>query len=103
MSSFGFYPGLDHWLAWIGENPSQSSIDDAMAEQVASVWRAMFPDAAVLPVIGYPSHGKGVMTLTYSGNISGLPPSHPMTINGVTSGSPLANNALYSAELRRWN
>jgi hypothetical protein len=70
-----------------------------MAEQVASVWKTLFPDAAVLPVIGYPSHGRGVMTLTHSGNVSGLPPSPPMTINGVPSSSPLANNALYSAEL----
>lgn len=93
MSSFDFYP------AWIGQGPSQTPVDDALAEQVAAVWRAMFPDAAVLPVIGYPSHGKGVMTLTHSGNISGLPPARPMTINGVASSSALANNALYSAEL----
>ena len=74
------------------------AFDDRAAEQVANVWKAMFPDAAVLPVIGYPSKNKGVMTLTHSGNVAGMPAMPPMTINGVSSASPLSNNALYSAE-----
>lgn len=86
------YPSL-----YVMADPAPT-FDDAAAEQVANVWKAMFPDAAVLPVIGYPSKSKGVMTLTHSGNVVGMPPMAPMTINGVSSGSPLANNALYSAE-----
>jgi hypothetical protein len=82
----------------IGQAPGPIPLDDAMAEQIATVWKAMFPDVAVLPVIGYPSKNKGVMTLTHTGNIAGLPAMPPMTINGVSSNSPLANNALYSAE-----
>ncbi len=99
MPTFGPCPTSFQPYAWIGADSPPPPLDDAMAEQVTSVWKAMFPDAAVLPVIGYPSHGKGVMTLIHSGNVVGQPSSHPMTINGVSSGSPLANNALYSAEL----
>lgn len=82
----------------IGQAQPQGAFDDAAAEHVASVWRAMFPDAAILPVIGYPSHGKGVMTMTHTGSVAGQE-AHPMIINGIPSNSPLANNALYSAEL----
>lgn len=77
----------------------QPPLDDAAAEHIAGLWRAMFPDAALLPVIGYPSKAKGVMTLTHTGNIHGHAPMPPMTINGVRSNSALANNALYSAEM----
>jgi hypothetical protein len=51
----------------------------------------MFTDAAVLPVIGYPSHSGGVVTITHGMD-------HKMSINGLVSNSPLANNALYSVE-----
>jgi len=90
---------LEYPQVYMGQDPSGRPVfDDAGAEQVVAVWKTMFPDAAILPVIGYPSKGKGVMTLTHSGNMAGMPPMPPMTINGVSSGSPLANNALYSAE-----
>ena len=90
-----YYPYL-----YMGQDPSGRPVfDDVAAEQVATVWKSMFPDAAILPVIGYPSKNKGVMTLTHSGNIAGMSPMPPMTINGVASASPLSNNALYSAEL----
>lgn len=94
MMGYG-YPPL-----YLGQDASvRPAFDDAAAEQVANIWRSMFPDAAILPVIGYPSKGKGAMTLTHSGNIAGKPAMPPMKINGVPSSSPLANNALYSAEL----
>lgn len=75
-----------------------NNFDDQDAENVANVWKGMFPDAMILPVIGYPSR-SGVMTLTHSGNMRGFSPAPPMMINGVQSHSPLANNALYSAEM----
>lgn len=93
------HPHSPAYWSWIGQavqNPP--SFDDQAALQVLNVWKTMFPDAALLPVIGYPSNNKGVMTLTHTGNISGMPSMPPMTINGVSSASPLANNALYSAE-----
>lgn len=89
-----YYP-----YAMLGQAVSPPPFSDSEAEHVAGIWKAMFPDAAILPVIGYPSQGKGVMTLTHSGNIAGSPANAPMTINGISSNSPLANNALYSAEL----
>jgi hypothetical protein len=99
MTPFGSYLPPFHPYARIGEDSSQPPLDDKMTEQVANVWKAMFPDAAVLPVVGYPSHGKGVMTIIHSGNVGGMPQMPLMTINGVSSSSPLANSALYSAEL----
>ena len=75
--------------------PSVQGMTDDLAKRVEAEWKKAFPDAAILPVIGYPSKGNGVMTLTHSmGNQ--MP---KMKINGLTSLSPLANNALYSAEL----
>ena len=75
-----------------------TQMDDAAAAQVTNVWKSMFPDAAPLPGIGLPSQNKGVMTLTHT---MGGP---PMTINGLPSGSPLANSALFSSEVSggRW-
>lgn len=68
------------------------AFDDRQALQIVSYWKRFFPDAAALPGIGLPSQGKGVLTMTHT---LGTP---PMTINGLPSQSPLANNALYSAE-----
>lgn len=65
---------------------------DEVANAVTEIWRAAFPDATLLPTIGLPSKGNGVMTLTHT---MGGP---PMTIDGLVSRSPLANNALYSCE-----
>src|SRR5437660_456839 len=69
-------------------------LDDKIADKLAKLWAGAFPDAQVLPVIGYPSNADGVITITHGGG--GMP---HMKINGVTSKSPLANNALYSAEV----
>lgn len=67
---------------------------DAQAINVQNQWKSSFPDASLLPVIGLPSNAKGTMTLTHT-----LPMPYMMTINGLTSHSPLVNNALYTAEL----
>ncbi len=48
-------------------------------------------DAFLLPVIGYPSNNYGVLTHTDGSGVM-------MKIDQLTSKSPLANNALYSAE-----
>ena len=66
-------------------------VDDTLAKDLQSIWRQSFPNATILPVIGFPSTGNGVATLTYS-------MGDKMSINGLVSNSPLANNALYSAE-----
>ena len=68
-------------------------LNDTLAQQVEAIWRTAFPDAAILPVIGYPSYSGGVMTLTHTDG-SGV----MMRINVLMSKSPLANNALYSTE-----
>ena len=82
-----------------------AALDDNAARGIVSVWRQLFPDAAPLPGIGLPSQGKGVLTLTHSaGAMRGMQPMPPMTINGLPSNSPLANNALASHEISngRW-
>lgn len=80
------------------------SLDDNTARGIVNVWRQLFPDAAPLPGIGLPSQGKGVLTLTHSGNMRDMAPMPPMAINGLPSQSPLANNALASHEISngRW-
>ncbi len=73
--------------------PGVCLVDDNFALEVQGIWQAAFPDAALLPVIGYPSNSGGVGTLTHTMGTGML-----MSINGLTSKSPLANNALYSFE-----
>lgn len=68
---------------------------DCLAKQVECLWKEAFCDAMILPVIGYPSCNKGVMTLTH--NLGKCAPK--LKINGLTSKSFLANNAFYSAEV----
>lgn len=78
-------------------NPYQMRVtcplDDNAARQILAVWKQAFPDASILPVIGYPSNSGGVVTITHT-----MGDGHRMSINGLQSKSPLANNALYSAE-----
>ena len=74
--------------------PPQQMMSDAHAAQVVAIWKSLFPDATPLPGIGLPSQGNGVLTMTHTAG--DLP---PMTINGLPSKSPLANNALLSAEV----
>lgn len=76
-----------------GFNSIAPRMTDALARKVESLWAEAFPGAIILPVIGVPSNANGVMTLTHGTNMP------KMKINGLTSLSPLANNALYSAEV----
>ena len=70
-------------------------MNDQLAKRIEAEWKRAFPDASIFPVIGFPSKGNGVMTLTHSmGNQ--MP---KLKINGLTSLSPLANNALFSTEV----
>lgn len=78
---------------WPSPSPSQVLTDD-MARRIEQVWKEHFPDATILPVIGYPSNSGGVVTLTHS-----MGTGHLLHINGLPSKSPLSNNALYSAEI----
>ena len=71
-------------------------VDDKVAKHVEKIWKDSFSDASLLPVIGFPSNSGGVATLTHT-----LGDGMLMSINGLTSKSPLANNALYSFECSR--
>ena len=77
--------------------PAEAGMNDQLAMQVANEWKRAFSDASLLPVIGLPNNSKGVMTLTHTMG----PNAPPLVINGLPSLSPLANNALYSAEVSR--
>lgn len=69
-------------------------MDDCLARKIECMWKKCFCDALILPKIGLPSCGKGVMTLTHKlGNCSCL------RINGLASKSILMNNSFYSAEV----
>ena len=86
------------------ESQVPEALDNNTAISVVNVWRQLFPDAAPLPGIGMPSQNKGVLTLTHTATMRGMAPMPPMTINGLPSNSPLANNALASHEVSngRW-
>jgi len=66
---------------------------DEMARDVEALWKEAFPDATLLPGIGLPSQSNGVMTLTHTDGSGNL-----LKINGLSSRSPLSNNALFSSE-----
>lgn len=69
------------------------------AIKIEKLWQQLFPDAIILPKIGYPEPlGNGVMTLTHTANTKFLKMEN-MVIDGLTSNSPLANNALFSTEV----
>lgn len=76
----------------------QPVMNDMIAMNLIAMWRAAFPDAQALPGIGMPSQNNGVLTLTHTMHPD-LAKAMPMTINGLPSRSPLANNALYSVEV----
>ncbi len=70
-------------------------VNDKLAKKIEALWKEAFPDAMLLPVIGYPSNNHGVLTLTHTAS------DMLMKINGLPSKSPLTNNALYSAEVSK--
>ena len=61
-------------------------LDDNAAQQILAVWKQVFPDTTILP-----SNSSGVVTITHT-------LGQRMSINGLQSKSPLANNAWYSVE-----
>lgn len=69
-------------------------LTDEKAKAIERLWQKYFPSAIIFPEIGFPSNANGVMSLTHQ--MHGTP---LMKINGLTSRSPLANNALYTTEL----
>lgn len=70
-------------------------MNDCLAKEIECIWKQSFCDAAILPVIGYPSCACGVMTLTHSlGKCF-----QKLSINGLKTKSIIANNAFYSAEV----
>ena len=78
--------------------PNKCEMNDTIAKNNQSKWKELFPSATLLPEIGFPDKGgNGVMTLTHSLNTNDFSMSN-LTINGLESKSPLANNALFSSE-----
>ena len=73
---------------------TNGQLANVFALEVEALWKASFPDATLLPVVGLPSNNKGVLTLTHTDGSGKL-----LKINGLPSKSFLANNALYSAEI----
>lgn len=73
-------------------------MNDTIAKQVEAVWKQAFKVATMLPVLGVPSTANGVMTLTHGMDTNDGMTMPMMSINGLVSKSPLANNALFSAE-----
>ena len=88
----------------VSEGGVPEALDNNTAIGVINIWRQLFLDAAPLPGIGMPSQNKGVLTLTHTMAMPRMPKPSPMTINGLPSNSPLANNALGSHEVSngRW-
>lgn len=70
-------------------------MNDCLAKKIECLWKESFCDATLLPVIGYPSCGNCVATLTH--NLGKCIPI--VKINGLCSKSILANNSFYSAEV----
>lgn len=68
-------------------------MNDCLAKELEKQWKQVFPDATILPVIGYPSKGNGVVTITHT-----MGDCKFLKINGLKSKSPLSNNALFSSE-----
>jgi hypothetical protein len=74
---------------------NSTALNDNYARVLEAEWKKHFPDASILPVIGYPSYkNSGVVTITHTMGNNQL-----MKINGLASRSPLANNALFSSEI----
>jgi hypothetical protein len=74
------------------DDKCKCEVNDKVALRVEAIWKDAFPNASLLPVIGLPSNSGGVATLTHTID------NTLMSINGLPSKSPLANNALYSFE-----
>lgn len=75
------------------KKPVGPCMSDCLAQEIECIWKEAYCDAKIIPQIGYPSCGNGVMTLTHS---LGLP---PIRINGLCTQSMLANNSLFTSEV----
>lgn len=75
-----------------------AQITDERALQLEQLWKELFPDALIIPVIGYPSIANGVMSLTHTVNTQCFKIGD-IEINGLVSKSPIMNNALFSTEV----
>jgi len=65
------------------------------------LWKKTFPDATILPEIGFPKTAEnGVMTLTHTLNSDEFCMKN-LKINGMPSNSHLANNTLFSTEISK--
>jgi hypothetical protein len=68
------------------------NVTDVLAQQLVQLWAQAFPGAALLPVFGIPSLTNGTAVLTHTTS------KQKLSIDGLMSNSPLANNARYSTE-----
>lgn len=79
-------------------NNCAKPLTDADAKAIEALWKRYFLSAFIFPQVGFPSNSGGVVTLSHTMDPHGQTPMPNLKINGLVSKSPLANNALYSAE-----
>lgn len=91
---------------------STCCIDDRLAKKILTLWQTAFPDAFILPVVGFPSNNNNKVAIfthtmaksnigARSSTSNNQDDSMLMKVNGLPSKSPLSNNALYSFECTR--
>ncbi len=68
-------------------------VDDELAKKLACLWKEAFPDAAILPVIGFPSNNGGQVVISHTAGLK-----NQTTINGLPVKSILTNHALFTTE-----
>ena len=74
-------------------------MDNKLAEKVIKIWKAAFPDAVIVPGIGFPDDplSQGVLTITNSTDTKTFQ-TPDIKINGLSSKSALVNNGIFSSE-----
>jgi len=76
-------------------------LTDCRAKKIEDIWKKEFPDASILPVIGYPEvAGNCVMTLIHTLNTDCYC-AKDLRIDGLKTKSIWANNALFSTEISK--
>lgn len=86
--------GKEHMSILPVQESCSSGISDDTCRQCEQTFKAIDPNATILPGIGLPSQNNGVCTITHTMG----PDAQKLRINGLESSSPLANNALFSTE-----
>ena len=76
-------------------------LTDCRAKKIEELWKKEFPDALILPTIGFPEvAGNCVMTLTHTLNTKCFC-MDDLRVNGLRSKSILANNGFFTSEISK--